>query len=681
MESPFSPAVMQAPPNVTPITPDVALPSPEDLDAVIERLHTLLESSAMEQMHPQYPDWYRKEDYPKPDPGKALEECRRLWNDYAPLRQRFDEDIRFINSTTATVFNDASNNERANAAPDISARADYELVVTQLSSIEPTILPEIYFTSDRDEAANKIDFLNASFRDHERRHSMAGGPSLRTDVARIVTTYGHIAAQLMPRLSSARGQFPLCFKLIEPAQLCPVFEGERGICRIARHYRTTVREALAAYDYDGKLRRQVMDGRNRDGTFARKYNDYDEVEIDEYWDRRWRIVWLNGEVILGPVETLTWYPPFIYIVGDLGAPSVTSDIGNPPREVPGRPGEFYSGTRSSGTTRALKGLSHVHLLRHAHQLREAIMNRTLTQFRRSIDPAMVWKRSVLVQDEDIPPVDRSPNAVTPVVKDEEDIEQLPTSSGGDSLGPLMQILGDGLAKASIPLTAYGINTNSNVSGFAVESLAEAGRDKLNPHMNTMGRFWQAVAEMELSMVGDIGYLMKQEGNDRGIFTVPRSNPGETEDPFFHLTYEDIRRTSPNVRVKMTNLSLHMMGPLANAIAIRRNMNLITERQALELFGDPNPERTIQELRLEQARNDPRLIEADLIRYLVQQGDLATAQYIIQRQQQQAQQPPPGSPRPAGPVGIQGASLPAFGQGPGPGTGPQGTLGPRTPQPF
>jgi hypothetical protein len=670
---------MALPSNVTPIDPGMMLPPPPDEDfqeALIDGLRTVLKTQALEELQPRYPAWFHKEDWPRPDPGEAMTEATRLWNEFSPLRQRFADDIAFLHGKAGQVFRDATADERRNAVFDVSAQADFELMVAQMGAIDPSYVPVADTISDRDEAAVKTDFLYACDADDERRHERSLNGPLRPEIVRTEMIFGRIISEEMYDLDADYGEQPFRSHLLDPSTCAYQTEADRGISIFVRKFRTSVGEALACYDTDGKLRRKWRDGRNRDGRFAARKANYEQCEVTTYDDRWWKLVWIDGELVIGPVEHKLGYPPYIVAMGAIGLPGFLKEIAVTRTMIEGMPGYFHVGPTSSDVALASKGLSHVHLLRYPHQIREAILNRELWGYRYAHNPALLVSQDEIAEDQGVQPFNRDPGAINTQIKDHESVDVFPRTTDNSALGSLMQIVGDGLAKVSMPMQAYGMNNASNVSGFAVDNLAQAGQDKWTPHLQTISSFYRQRAERRLQMLKDWGWLLKQGNGDRGKLVVPRQRPGADKKQYFELRPQDIRDTGCRVDVKMSNFRLETSGPFANAMAIWRSQGLITRREILEKRGVPNVEEYLKELDLEAARSDPRLIEADLIKYLVEQGDLPTAQFILSRQreaQQQQQQPSP-------PAAI-GNSLPGLGQPPGPGTGPQAPLGPRSPQPF
>lgn len=682
----FDPTVMAMPPNVTPmpgIGPEAFLPPPpgtlEMQDAVLDGLMTTLRSQAKEEMQPIYEEWFRKEDWPKPDPASAFTDANRIFSEFGELHQRIHADREWLYGFRSAVFGDASPDERRHAQIDVSAKADFELMVSQLGSLEPTYLPVADQISDRDEAADKADFLYACDDDDEYHHAISVRGPWKMELARNALGDGYIVSQEKLILKAGRGEMPFRSTLIDPTTCAWVVENDRGICTFIRKYTCRVREAIASFDYDGKIRRKLKEGRDTNGKFVTKRQDHEECEIVEYWDRWWKLIWMDGELLCGPDEHFAGEPPYIVQVGALGRSGSASSAMPNRVEIEGRPGYFHVTSIGSGSELAQKGLSHVHLLRYPHQLREAIMNRALWAFRFAHNPAMVVEQDDIAAEQGVEPISRDPGALNVTLAGHEKIDQLPGSPDAASLGPLMQILGDSLAKTSMPLQAYGMSTDSNVSGFAVESLGESGRDKLTPHLLTIQAYRQQRAEKRLRMYGNFGFFTTQGTNDIGTLVVPRQKANPGSPAHFLLTPQMIRETSPRVRVKMNSLRIQNLPAVANTILQLRSAGLLTRHDALERYlSDPNPYRTMKELDLEAATGDPDSIESELLEFAIEQGELKTAAMLVKRLNQRKQ---PAQGLPTGAPAAIGMSNPMQGLAAPQGTGPQGPLGPRSQSPF
>ena len=647
-------------------------PSPEDIMAMVAEAVEAIEAEVEKDTKPRYPKWLKMTgkgksehpvDYPRPDPAEALQFAKDQFGKYSAVRSRFQDDIRFIiGQYGGTTFDDAKDDEKLNPYRESMVQAETEFLVATIGAIDPIYDPAIRRRSEADEAANKADFLYACDDEAERRYLISGNGPIRTDIVRTELLYGRIVAQTMYTTDCEEGEIPLREALIDPMTCAPVFEGDRGMSHMIRQFRTTLSQASSSFNYDGEFRKKLESERG----WNKKYTGETSCEVIEYWDRWWRLVWVDSILIVGPVAHRLVEPPFIYQLGALGLPGHIAALTT-------TDGSTYA-THATTPDSALpnKGLSFAHLLRQPIALRESIYSRILTQFRRAIDPAYLVAQDHIADAKGVPEIDNSPNNVNTTLRGHEDITTLPAGPGANNeFVTLMQGNNDQLGRLMAPASAYGIGEGGNGSGYAMENLNENGRDKFTPHILTVQMFYTQLAEKRLKMLADHGWMLQQGDMPFGKFEVARPKPLPFQEPSFILTPGDIRRTGTRVRVKMTRTKLQSMSQLTNALAIMKNMGLGNPVWFWEMIGHPNPERAVQEDRYWSMMDDPALKRAEMIDYLKKNQRPDLVAYI------EAQSETPAAPgmmptdqlsagaEMGSPVSIQGASLPGLGMPPGP----------------
>src|SRR5699024_10405673 len=109
-------------------------------------------------------------------------------------------------------------------------------------------------------------------------------------------------------------------RLIDPASCAPVYD-THGMVKMVRSYTTTVGTAISAFNVEDKVA-----GRIRNPKDSKEKRDHDACDVMEYWDRWWRLVWVDGHLIFGPTEHRLGYPPFVYQLGSLGMPAYLYDL-------------------------------------------------------------------------------------------------------------------------------------------------------------------------------------------------------------------------------------------------------------------------------------------------------------------------------------------------------------------
>ena len=655
-------------PGFAPVVP--AGPSPEDvLDLMAEAIKQF-EAEVEADVKPSYPTWLKMTsgknphpvDYPSPDVAEKLAYARRLHNEYADLRYRFMDDIKFIYGPyQAGHFVDASEDEKTSLYHDSMPQAEHELITAQLGSIDPIYQPELRRRNESDEGADKADFLYACDAEADRLHSRAGNGPYRPDIVLSVLLYGRVAAQIMYRIDCDEGDIPIRENLLDPATCCPVFDDDRGMAVMVRVYRTTIGQACSAFGYNKTTSAALAEVKKRKDD-----NDSTNVEVIEYWDRWWKIIWVDSTLVIGPVAHKLGEPPFVYQMGGLGLPGYVREI-----ETITNTNQFNERALTFSDRRVTampnKGISHVHMLRYPIWLREAITARVITQFRRAVDPAYIIYQNHLAELAGTPEIANTPNAKNTAQDGNERIELLPANLDASSFGPLMQMNNDALGRLGLPAEAYGINAAGTNSGFAIEGLAKSGRDKLMPHLSTLQHFYQQMAERRLKLYRDWGWMLKQGGDDYGKLYVARPDPLPMQDPMLLLTPGTVKRTGYRVGVKMTRVQMKNMTTVSNALAIMNNMGLGNPVYFYEMLGDPNPERAVERDRHYRMLADPILQRAELVEYLKKNGEFDKAAFIeAQAAEMEAAPKLPTDQLSAGsPVAAQGQSLPGLGLPPGP----------------
>lgn len=661
----------------------------EEIMLMAEDVRRAIEEQVNLLTNPVYPPWYDEKDYPKPEPGRMLTIARRLESEYAPLRSRIADDLKAARMDVSGTFRDF-NPDEDDAWKDSGIAGEIELIASQLADATLSYDAPARKVSEEDEAAKKIDFAIFCNDEAERQHSMAGNGPMRMDIARTLLLTGRIAWHVMINPDADEDESPFIESLVDPATCMPVFESNRGLRTMVRVYTTTVGEAIGAFSTSEHDLSHLLDSRGPDGKFKKKREEHEICEIVEYWDRKWRAVFLDGDLVLGPVAHDYGFVPFVYKLGGLGMPAYLKDPSHATaRDVNGI--EFTTQWRARDASLPNKGISLVGLLRVPHFLREAVMTKLLTAFDTSIKPPLIAAMDDITYPEGVPEISREKNAVSPVKMNRQEIQPLPTDPSPTLMGPILQGVADNGSRLMLPATAHGQNDKSNVAGYATNLLNEAGLTKTVWAKQTIEDFERERAEMRLRLFRDWGHLIKQGRNGtQGALIVPRSDPMPDEDRTFELTPGDLRRTGIKMKVSLSTMPIQMLGPVGNAISILKNLGLIDDVRALKLLQDPNPHKTLKRVQLEKALKDPVIEEIRVIEGLVSEGLEGYAQFFLARKMGQKMQDQmaataggaqPGIPEAGSPVQTTvGDSNAQYGYGPGPGSGPQGSEGGGAPLP-
>ena len=661
---------------------DPPMPPPELIKEALEQILGMIEYEADQMTKPLYPRWYRATDYPKPKAEDALAEARRLWAEFGSYRRRVMEDLKFIRGQDPGHFAEFGEDEDEEQFYDATAAADIEFAATQLASLDPRYKIDVRQLADRNEAADKLDFLYACDDDADRKHTRRGSTPRKLDIARTLLQYGRVCQRTIFDLDCDEDEMPFREHLIDPTTCAPLYD-DRGMRRMVRIYRMTVAEVMSTFEHpDGRIEQTIK---------GNKRQDHDVVEVTEYWDRRWYLVWVQGDVVVQGEHQLG-FVPFDYQMGGLGAPSYIQETA----EVP--IGQLRVMNHSPGDA-ALphKGVSYIHFMRTPHKQKEALMSTLITAVRRNEKPPLLVEQDMIAAEKGVPEIDRTSGTSSSVMAGQESVKEIPANPASPALMPVVQTINEALGRTQNQAAAYGINANSNVTGFALETLNEAGRHLLMPHMQALENYYQSVAEKRLRIFRDWGYVLGQEEGQLGFIMVPRDHALSGDDPWFKLTPGDVRRTGIRVQAHLNSLTLRGMAPVVNMVGQLMQMQLMTRRDALEhLDYSRNVDRTLAELELEEAMQDPVLKESELIRFLQSQGEVSLAAYFQARKmagdQGQGGPPqggPPGGPPQGGPPGgpgggpggpptTDGMSLPMMNPGMAPGSNGAPTGRPPTP---
>ena len=191
--------------------------------------------------------------------------------------------------------------------------------------------------------------------------------------------------------------------------------------------------------------------------------------------------------------------------------------------------------------------------------------------------------------------------------------------------------------------------------------------------------------MRFRMYRDWGHLVQQgEYGNQGELTVPRADVAPNEERAFVLRPEDLRTSGTKIKVSLSTVSVQMLGVIGNSVTMWTQAGLMDDVTALKLRQDPNPYRTLRRVRMDQLMKDPIVQEMRAIEALREAGMDQYADYFEMRKAAPAGGGGGGgggAPSPDGgsPVNtVVGDSNAQYGLGPGPGSGPQGPVGPRGP---
>lgn len=648
---------------------------------------------------PVWPTWYSPSDYPKPTYTRIIMLAEADQQANGPLLRRYYSDYRRIHlKDSARFVRDARARD-----PFISTSANSE--VSLIANLVGGIVPTIKMLNQREELAEEAqdveDYLLKVWDDAIWDYREATMGVMRRDEAMGGLTYGRFWWRCIFNLEEPEN--PVQIDLLDPATVFPTFDGARGLARVTRKYRDRLCDVIAMHDPTGdkgvraKIEAAAMANQQKyalapDGAAGPVIGleDHRSVEVTEYWDRRWYGVVCNN-VLIKIVAHNYSFVPFVGQLVPLGAPAFTV-MGNDYVDARGI-------VRRFNETRPLAdvGVSHIHYLKHTLNIIESVHTRGLMGIMKASNPPIVRYQSREAAIQGLMSADTSEGAVNPALLGEEQLQVWPTDPAPNVFGPVLNQVARDLALGTMPLSSYGVNEQSNVSGHALENLEDAGRDKIAPLVMALEMGRAAVSVMALRETADWGDFAGHDGN-KGALPVYRANPAPGEDAFFEITPQKIRRVGFRCVVSMRHVRMETLGPLFNAASQGLEAGFINVREVLELRGIPDPRRYTEEWENEKLRREamdhPKFKEYRILKMFQASPDpqdKAFAEWwdanVLSAPQQppEGQMGPPGGPgQPIGPMSpstTNGIDLAALQLGPGAGSGPPGPVGPRPPTPL
>ena len=616
---------------------------------------------------PQYAPWYDPADYPKPEESTVLTKIRKDESDYAGLIARFGDDAARIRNEAIGGFRDFDPKVEEQWRDSAFLDED-QLIASIVGSNYPNFELELVRPRYDDDAELVEDYLWFLYLEAGRQHQLAGFTNYVMDVAKSITRYGRVCSRTLLNPESDLDAPPFTFNLLDPATVFPTFEGPRGLAVVTRVYYQSVARLIGDHpECVGAIEAELRTGRE-----AKELTD--PVKVQEYWDRRWYCLF-GDDKLIKRAEHKLGEPPYIYTIAAYGDPSHTAD---PTRLGLNAPNGVALSARQADLART--GQSHFAARFAVQAQRQAILGRLLTRLKAwGNDPLLVYQDEV-ARSRGMPEISSAEGARSQIWKEHEEVREFPISPNPAQMGPLMTASSEDVARSSLPASMYGLTPYSQQSGFSLDQLSDAGRDKLYPVLACATTFFQLHAEQSLRFLRDHGEQLGEQGR-RGYFAVPRRADATSEqggDRWRELTPELLDKDKVGVRVKVDLQSADMrsLGPLANALSIAQKNGWTTRRDAISLLplpGRRNPERTMKEIDIEQMREAPEVKLGTLLTWVAKEfrDEPLLLQFIMTQLQQNAAKkqqetgvPRPPSGAPPGPPRPMGMSLPGMLQPPG-----------------
>lgn len=590
------------------------------------------------------PLWYRKPK--KPVLADVLSEAQREKDDHEGRVLVAAEMMRRLNLETNGMFErDREGMESGEIERFFSTalRDEHDLVCSYMGSMDWHVEALFRNAIDKEEAAAKEDLASYLFEVEARQFSRSGFAHLKVALADTIQKYGMLVG--FDGLDPNNEEIGLQMRLIDPATVFPVHEGERGLRCVYRSYFATAAQIVGDFDDgSGKVERKVAKFSKDE---AGGYDPHFVGEVVEYWDRNWCLVAWEGEQILLK-EHGYCRVPFTITYGCFGQQGFTT--------LPDliATDELRFGDRPAGSARGrgnrrddLVRIAQPFLWRRtkAHDIEEAVGARLLTALRRSLLPPMVVKQGVISAAEGDPDIDPNEGGITRL-REDDDIQVLPNLPAPEVMSPLVGFLQQNKQTGMAAGVLSGQNPAAQTSGYAVDSLMQAGFDRWAPLVLAVEQFLTERTEWRLSLIRDWGAILGLEGA-RGTLFVPRRNPNPRtgKSPAFEVTPDLLKRTGIRVSVKLHKFNPMSLAPIGNGLAIASGLGVVDKRTMINTLGlSTDPEGMLQRIEDEALEQVPEVLQARTLKRYVKQaeeaaerGDFETAEELLAEVQFVAEQ--------------------------------------------
>lgn len=449
-----------------------------------------------------------------------------------------------------------------------------------------------------------------------RQHARQVGTNWRRDLPNVLQRCGGLVSKLT--LDPDDPHCGLEYELLDPATCFPVWAGRRGISDLFRVYEAAAGDVIGAYgDPGGRVERQVMRLARTSANDAVRADRNKPVEVKEHWNADWVTVLVEDEVILTRRHGYARVP-FVVTLGGFELPrnlsaSAWTVWGANSRE----PGLHR--TADGTPDAAAHWRPWLSRLQQAHAIMEAVAGRTLTQFKRSAFPPMIYEYDMLTKGQDTAELSYYEKTINRVPLGNK-LSILPT--GPD--GPTAAVL-DGFMQRS---ANQGLWTQVRTGAIppqtpsaALGTMFDLGGADRSAITDAIAHHLRDVLEWALALIRDWGPVLGIPG-ERGALPIPaRDTSGRT--PVHWLTADVIQRAGVGLDV-----GLHIDRPdpaLAQWLATMMSAGLSSPETALRKSRYvPDPLRELRRIEDAMLRQTPEIATQLKIANLQEQLDDAIA---------------------------------------------------------
>jgi hypothetical protein len=685
----------------------------------------------VDDLEPVYPSWVYRTDKetgervvsPPKKPTAAqwnswIAADEMLWGDTVA---RFDKDLASFRGKANAVFHDFD------PAKDTDyPSTEWAVQTTKLATMIGTTPPRVRHrgrTKAEDKAAQDLEDADLWFLERWKQlHAAQGGGPLLQDMAFSAGQFGRIIAQCF--CDPTDPDFPWLPALMDPRTCYPFFGDKHGLVRMTRKFTDTLGRVIDVFDPDGseKLLKKWCKGNKKD------VNDLDltqEVQVSDCTNRWYRFVTVDGIVVLDAAHRYGRVPYVVRLApGEFGGGDAIPTSTGRYSVMDVRQG-FGTMTASNSRAMSERGVAFMHHVRPALRIREAVGSLAMTKLRQDVNPPLITTSPY----PGIPsPVamyagghtKRRPGEVTTPV-----LTNIPPSD----FGAVMAMNSREVANGVLPDMVFGNVEQSNVSGFGVDTLTAAAKDRVQPYYDLVCDSLADMLELKnLEFFNDghayVGFdgelvvpvrsrsvsgsrpmgpmpswatqIMQNEDMEAlmapGFASAKQITGGEgmeEDPPEVVLSRDVLKKVGFRPKVTMVNIGLQSKTVMANYLKLLNDGKFIARQTGMEELPEVDrPDVEWDRILAEDAQTHPKMLElVEFPRALWNRGDvdgflayLATVLMPALMQAMGPPQAPPGAAPPGGgpPALGGGDTMQPGGVPPFPGTpqpqGPQAPLG-------
>lgn len=596
---------------------------------------------------PVYPVWFVPPPKPKKEDVTQLAfEDEMEWR---KTRQRMEEDLNRLNGEIMAVpdgFDEKEDKPFTSSAMSDEARA----VVAMLGAITPNYevpFAKIEHEEYAQQAENALYYWD-DIADEWALNTNNGDYGIA--VAAYLVYTGYVASRL--RFNPEDPDNPFQEQLINPATIAPVWD-DRGLLRVTRRYVDTVANVIADFeDAKGSVKKKLLnrkknksDNRSGDGGAISRMTD--RILVTVYHDRWWTCV-IADDVDIVPVQPHYYgFVPYCVQGSGNGEPTAITSVTD--AHAPGAKGVANARERWEK-----KNLSWFGFRWRYHDQYEEAMSLVMTTFQRVVNPSLVLKQSPFAEVDGDPEIHTEPGGITKLNDQEELSPLIENPSALSAFTPLMNAINQDASTNRLTPSFFGLAQSSQMSGNAMETEYEAGRDKVAPFLISLESFYSQRASMRLRMYRDWGHQIQNEDGDFGKTTIPyeKSIARLRGTRWFELTPGTLEESGVRAKAICTHVRMQNLAALGNAASVWMQFGGMSAFEAMELRGVRDPEKVMEQRRYEKAMLDEAMEKAMTFDELVKKNPVA-ALFYREQVLKMGQEGQGGPPMGGDPTGMQG----------------------------